>query len=50
MASEMVSSAAPPSPWPARKAISQSMFGANPQRSENTVKVTMPNMNTRFWP
>ena len=50
MASEMVSSAAPPTPWPARKATSQSMSGANPQRSENSVNVTRPNMKTRFRP
>ena len=50
IASEMVSSAAPPTPWPARKAISQLMSGAKPQSSENTVKVTRPNRKTRFWP
>ncbi len=50
MGSEMVSSAAPPRPWPARKAISQSMLGAKPQSSENVVKVASPNRNTRFWP
>ncbi len=50
MASESVSRAAPPRPWPARKAISQSMLGARPQSSEKIVKVTRPKMNTRFWP
>ncbi len=50
IASEMVSSAAPPSPWPARKAISHSMLGANPQSSENSVKVARPKMKTRFCP
>ena len=50
MASEMVSIAAPPTPWPARKAISQSMLGAKPQSMENSVKVTRPKMKTRFCP
>ncbi len=50
MASEMVSSAAPPRPCPARKAINQSMLGANPQRSEKIVNTTIPNMKTRFCP
>ena len=51
MASEMGASAAPPMPWPTRKTISHSMFGAMPQRNENTVKTTMPNQTkTRFWP
>ena len=50
IASEMVSSAAPPSPCPARKATSHSMFGARPQSSENSVKVTSPKMKTRFCP
>ena len=50
MGREMVSSAAPPRPWPARKAISQSMDGAKPHRSENSEKTTRPNMNMRLRP
>ena len=50
IASEIVSRAAPPRPWPARKAISQSIVGASPQSSEKRVKATRPNMKTRFWP
>ena len=50
IASEIVRSAAPPRPWPARKAISQSIVGAKPQASEKTVKVARPKMKTRFWP
>jgi hypothetical protein len=45
-----VSSAAPPIPWTARKAISQSIEGAKPQAIEASVNVTSPNMKTRFRP
>ncbi len=51
MASEIGSSAAPPMPCPARKTMSQSIVGAKPQSSENSVNSARPkNTNTRFWP
>ena len=41
---------APPIPWPTRAAISQSIVGANPQNSENTVNSTRPVVKTNFCP
>ena len=50
IASETVSSAAPPTPWPARNATSHLMSGAIPHRNENAVNVTRPNRKTRLRP
>ncbi len=42
MASEIGAMAAPPTPWPTRKAMSHSMLGARPQASEERVKTASP--------
>ena len=48
--SDTAEATAPPSPWTARAAISDSCEVERPQASEASVKRPMPPMNSRRWP